>query len=241
MIGNERRKGYWCGGDRIARKEKQMRGRLRVVIMALLGCLALGGLALVVSASSRSTIGLTGTVVPVGAVPTRDTVPTPPPLTATAVATVLAGHVAFDATEAANFAPGQSHRTADPRTASTPPASCPRGGAATPLILQDPKVEQHSIVIAIASQAQLMVGMESYLLSSGASRDNPQQGVIVVTHYVADPCAHPEQQTETRPYPAPSQHGAVRITGVQGALVTFSQADGTPGSFDVTTARYNVP
>ncbi len=218
-----------------------MRSRLRVGIVALVGCLALGGLALVVSASSRATTGLTGTAVPVGAVATRDTVPTPPPLTATAVATVLAGHTAFDATEAANFAPGQPHRSADPRNASTPPDSCPRGGAAMPLIVQDPKVEQHGVIIAIASQAQLMVGPESYLLTSGASRDNPQQGIIVVTHYVADPCAHPEQQTETRPYPAPMQHGAVRITGVQGAIVTLSQADGTPGSFDVTTARYDVP
>ncbi len=107
--------------------------------------------------------------------------------------------------------------------------------------MQAPKVEQHGIVIAITSQAYLMVGAESYTLSSGASRDNPQQGTIVVTHYVADPCAHHEQQTETRLYPTPAPHGAVTITAVQGAVIAFRQADGTPGTFDVTMAQYNAP
>jgi len=176
----------------------------------------------------------------VGAVASA-TAPTTTPQAATAVATILAGHAAFDATEAANFAPGQPHLPADPRNAPTPPASCPRGGSAMPLIVQNPKVEQHGIGITIASQAYLMVRPESYLLSSGASRDNPQQGVIVVSHYVADPCAHHEQQTETRLYPTPTLHGAVAITAVQGAVIAFRQADGTPGIFDVTMAQYNVP
>jgi len=218
-----------------------MRSQKRIItVIALIGGFVLGGLALATGASSRAELGLTGTSVPIGAVASATTSRTPPQ-TATAIATVLAGHEAFNATEAANFAPGQPHRSADPRNAPTPPASCPRGGSTTPLIVQAPKVEQHGIVIALTSQAYLSVGAESYTLSSGSSRDNPQQGVIVVTHFVADPCAHPEQQTETRLYPTPAQHGAVTITAVQGAIVTFSQADGTLGTFEVPTTQYNAP
>lgn len=216
------------------------RQHIVIAVIALVGWFVLGGLSLIPSALSRTGVSPTGTIIPVGAIASV-VAPTITPRTATTVATILAGHAAFDATEAANFAPGRPHNTPDPRNIPTPPASCPRGGAATPLIVQDPKVEQHGIIITIASQAQLMVMSESYALSSGASRDNPQQGVIIVTRYVADPCAHPEQQTETRLYPTPAQHGAVRITGVQGSIVTFHQADGTPGTFEVTTAQYNVP
>ncbi len=104
-----------------------MRGRQRLIIAALVGCFALGGFALVVGTSSRSETGRTGTAVPAGAVATRDAVPTPPPLTATAGASVLTGHAAFDATEAANFAPGQPHRSADPRNAPTPRPPAPVG------------------------------------------------------------------------------------------------------------------
>jgi len=218
-----------------------MRSRRRIgIVVALVGCLALGGFALATGASSRTGPVPAGTGVPLGAIASA-TASRTLPQTATALATIQAGHAAFDATEAANFAPARPHNAPDPRNAPTPPTSCPRGGSATPLIVRDPRVEQHGIVIAIASQASLSVGQESYTLSSGASRDNAQQGVIVVAHFVADPCAHPEQQTATRLYPTPAQHGTVTITGVQGAVVTFSQADGMSGTFEVTTGQYNVP
>jgi len=146
-----------------------MRSQKRIItVIALIGGFVLGGLALATGASSRAELGLTGTSVPIGAVASA-TASRTPPQTATAIATVLAGHEAFNATEAANFAPGQPHRSADPRNAPTPPASCPRGGSTTPLIVQAPKVEQHGIVIALTSTTATL-GATRQLTSSPRSR-----------------------------------------------------------------------
>ncbi len=91
----------------------------------------------------------------------------------------------------------------------------------------------------ISTQAEVIVGPDEYALSSGALRDNARQGVIVVTHFAADPCAAGSAATTVGRYMMPVMHGAITLTAIRGASVDFTTSDGTSGHFNLVTKQFN--
>lgn len=135
-------------------------------------------------------------------------------------------------TKAADAAP-----TRPPHTPLPTPKSCPRKVEGTSVIIR-PLQGIPGVRIAIATQAGVIVGQEQYSLTSGSAGEDRRQGVIYVFHPVYDSCAHPELNDEMGLYPAPTKHGALTMTAIDGVIVTYRTADGTTGQFNVVTKQY---
>ncbi len=146
---------------------------------------------------------------------------------------------AFEATEQADRATAQARPAAEKRPGSRP-STCPRGVPTQSTIrLADTATKVPGVrIVHLTTQATVVVGQEQYCLSSGASGDNPRQGLIAVVHPVYDACAHPDQQTEAAAYPTPGQHGAVTMTAVDGPVVTFRTEDGMVGHCNVVSKQF---
>lgn len=146
---------------------------------------------------------------------------------------------AFEATEQADRAAARARPEAEKRPESLP-STCPRGVPAQSTIRPaDTAVKAPGVRLAqLTTQATVVVGQEQYWLSSGASADNPRQGLIAVVRPVHDACAHPDQRTEAAAYPTPGQHGRVTMTAVDGPVVAFRTADGTTGRFNVVSKQF---
>ncbi len=192
-----------------------MNRRPSIAILALTGCLTV----LVLTACGGPTTPVGGTAAP--------------------QATDIAEHRAYEATlEARERAAAQAAPAPDPRDRPSIPASCPRARPAQssipPLSTQDPSARG----LRISTQASVVVGPDEYFLSSGALRDNPQQGAIVVTHFATDPCAPGSAGTTAGQFPMPTAHGAITLTAVQGEVSDFTAADGTIGRFNVVTKQF---
>jgi hypothetical protein len=77
-----------------------------------------------------------------------------------------------------------------------------------------------------------------YVISAGAERSNPQQGLIIVEQMARDSCAPGVPGTQIHYYPTPYQHGALTLTKLSEDTVLFSIAGGSSGSFDFVTGVF---
>ena len=146
---------------------------------------------------------------------------------------------AFEAREQADRATAQARPGVEKRPKSLA-STCPRGVPTQSTIRPaDTAAKVPGVrMVQLTTQATVVVGQEQYWLSSGASADNPRQGLITVARPVHDACAHPDQRTEAAAYPTPGQHGAVTMTAVDGPVVAFRMEDGTVGRFNVVRKQF---
>ncbi len=117
--------------------------------------------------------------------------------------------------------------------------SCPRP-AITPRvgeILGGPPPASRDLLLHNVAGFSVPDGRQ-YKVFGGASKENPQQGVLVVVEFPRDPCAsHNEPVSQVR-YRTPMQDGEARLTEVNGVVVTFTTIGGSTGRFNVVTKEF---
>ena len=88
-------------------------------------------------------------------------------------------------------------------------------------------------IVEVTNSWRDYVHGQYFVVWAGALGADPQQGVVVV----AD-----QEMTATTPLPqpikTPTKHGKVRITAVNGSLLTLVADDGTMFVFDLTTRTF---
>ena len=121
------------------------------------------------------------------------------------------------------------------------PTSCPLGRTpeATGIVPLEPgpfgdgrNLDSEAIIVSGA-------GDISYWVWAGAPDDHPDQGMIRVITYLADPCVSKSLGTPEPPvtdYFIPK--GPLTITKIEGNLVNFSIAGGGSGHFNLVTDQF---
>jgi hypothetical protein len=131
------------------------------------------------------------------------------------------------------------YKTVLPMTPAPTPASCPMvtqssiGPGDGELGVATANIVTNAATIAPSASDPL-----EYVIYAGASRDKPQQGVLVVFSQPGDPCAH-SGPTSLNTYDTPYQRGALTITAIHVGSVSFSIADGGNGQFNYVTGKFS--
>lgn len=134
------------------------------------------------------------------------------------------------------------HKTTTPSSYIT---SCP-GPLPQPGVIQE-GFPDHDPTYAFQSAAIGVSGGKAYTILAGYVRSKPTQGVISVQPISLDPCkdfvaqmqSPTSQATIAVPvWNAPSQEGAITLTGVSGDTVSYTTADGTAGHFNYVTKAF---
>lgn len=88
-------------------------------------------------------------------------------------------------------------------------------------------------VVTITNKWQDSINSRLVTVWAGALTADPQQGVVVVIDGPIAAMSPPPQPRTT-----PTKHGAVRVTAVNGPLLTLTAIDGTIFTFDRTTEAF---
>ncbi len=126
-----------------------------------------------------------------------------------------------------------------PPFASCPTTPVPERLVPTPLggVVQSP----YNAPYGYNNAADGLVNGITYSIGGGWVLADPQQGVISVAQYSNDACKVAAQQSTPVPVtvvPMPTKHGAITLTDISGATVSFMTADGTTGHFNFLTKTY---
>lgn len=124
--------------------------------------------------------------------------------------------------------------------------SCPISLLPQPGVIHE-AIPNYDPTYAFQSAAIGVSGGQPYMIVAGYVRSTPTQGVISVQPISLDPCkdfvSHQGQPTTQAGvaiavWNAPSQDGAITLTGVRGDTVGYTTAGGKPGHFDYVTKAF---
>lgn len=131
-----------------------------------------------------------------------------------------------------------------PTGAPPSPASCPYHGATGIYVSQTPVQTPFHKDGAFYSTAGAFSSVgDYYMIYAGATRSDPQQGVLYVEVSDRDPCADsPTRAAQYSglkgPFLSPFRQGALTLTQIVGDTVDFTTADGGSGSFNYVSGTY---
>jgi hypothetical protein len=122
---------------------------------------------------------------------------------------------------------------------STPITSCPSDPVTSSISTALETGALHEHIISNATVAPDGGVPFIYRVYAGSLVSNLQQGVIIVRRFDYDPCSPDAKGTTITYYPTPYQQGAVTLTQVNDATLTFTTESGGSGHFNVVTGKYS--
>jgi hypothetical protein len=90
----------------------------------------------------------------------------------------------------------------------------------------------------LTTEATAVSNNTIYTVYGGSAPGSPDHGWIWVSTGVVDPCSGASAATGGGDFSAPTNYGAITITGISGTTATFQTANGISGTFNAQTGKY---